>query len=222
MAAVLSARPARHRPVAAAGFPRRRWRQRLLGLALLASGAGMVPWLTYLAITLPARTSVPHWSAAWVGLDVMEAIGLVATGWLVRRGDAHRCLVAAATAMLLVVDAWLDISTAGSGLTGAVAMAACAELPMAALCSVVAYRAVRDSSRPPGLDSTGTEPGRHQGSAEPVTISDRGLSGGGRDDQRREARDALVAHPGFRERHRVARLPSPGAPQVGPAARHRP
>ena len=71
--------------------------------------------------------------------------------------------------MLLVVDAWFDISTAGSGLTEAVAMAACAELPMAALCSVVAYRAVRDSSRP-RLDNSGTEPGRHQAGAEPVTI----------------------------------------------------
>ena len=48
--------------------------------------------------------------------------------------------------MLLVVDAWFDISTAGSGLTETVAMATCAELPMAALCSVVAYRAVRDIS----------------------------------------------------------------------------
>jgi len=170
MAAVSSTLQARHRPVMAAGFPRRRWPGRLPGLALLASGAGMVPWLTYLAITLPARTSVPHWSAAWVGLDVMEAIGLAATGWLVRRGDPRRCLAAAATAMLLVVDAWFDISTAGSGLTEAVTMAACAELPMAVLCSVVACRAVRDSSRPPRADNPAAEPGRHQGDAEPTTI----------------------------------------------------
>ena len=170
MAAVVGTLPARHRPVVAAEFPRRRWRQRLPSLALLVSGAGMVPWLTYLAITLPARTSVPHWSAAWVGLDVMEAIGLAATGWLVRRGDSRRCLAAAATAMLLVVDAWFDISTASSGLTEAVAMATCAELPMAALCSVVAYRAVRDSSRPLRLGNSGAKPGRHQGGAEPVKI----------------------------------------------------
>jgi hypothetical protein len=170
MAAVVSTVPARHRPVVAAAFPRRRWRQRLPSLALLVSGAGMVPWLTYLAITLPTRTSVPHWSAAWVGLDAMEATGMAATGWLVRRGDPRRCLAAAATAMLLVVDAWFDISTAGSALIEAVAMAACAELPMAGLCSVVAYRAVRDSSRPPRLDNSGAEPGRPQGGAEPVTI----------------------------------------------------
>jgi hypothetical protein len=163
MAAVVSTLPARHRPVVAAEFPRRRWRQRLPGLALLVGGAGMVPWLTYLAVTLPARTSVPHWSAAWVGLDVMEAIGLAATGWLVRRGDPRRCLAAAATAMLLVVDAWFDISTAGSGLAEAIAMAAGAELPMAALCSVVAYRAVRDGSRPPVHGQVGAE---HQPGAE--------------------------------------------------------
>lgn len=174
MTTVASTLPARHRPVVAAGLPRRRWRQRLPGLALLVSGAGMVPWLTYLAIALPARTSVAHWSAAWVGLDVMEATGLAATGWLVRRGDPRRCLAAAATAMLFVVDAWFDISTAGSGVAEAVAMAACAELPMAALCSVVAYRAVRESSRPPRLDNSGAEPGRHQGDAEPATTLRRG------------------------------------------------
>ncbi len=170
MAAMVSTLPARHRPVTAT-LPRRRWRQRLLSLALLVSGAGLVPWLTYLAITMPARTSVSDWSAAWVGLDVMEAVGLAATGWLVRRGDPRRSLAAAATAMLLVVDAWFDISTASSGLTGAVAMAACAELPMAALCSVVAYRAVRDSSRPPRLDNSGAEPGGHRGDTDdPTTI----------------------------------------------------
>jgi hypothetical protein len=130
----------------------------------------MVPWLTYLAIALPARASVTHWSAAWVGLDIMEAVGLAATGWLVRRGDPRRCLAAAATAMLLLADAWFDISTAGSGLTQAVAMAACAELPMAALCSVVAYRAVHEIGRPPRLDNSGTEPGRHQSGAEPTII----------------------------------------------------
>ena len=116
MAAVVSTLPARHRPAAAAELPRRRWRQRLPGLALLVSGAAMVPWLTYLSRhAASAHERAALVLAAWVGLDVMEAIGLAATGWLVRRGDPRRCLAAAATAMLLVVDAWFDISTAGSG-----------------------------------------------------------------------------------------------------------
>jgi hypothetical protein len=125
---------------------RRRWRvsQRMLGLGMLACAAGMVPWLAVLAVTLPSATHVPHWSAAWVGLDGFEALGLAATGWLLRRGDRRRCLPATATAALLLVDAWFDVSTAGSGgsLTEAVAMAVFAEIPMAVLCAVVAWRAL--------------------------------------------------------------------------------
>jgi hypothetical protein len=124
----------------------RRWRvsQRLLGFGMLACAVGMVPWLVVLAVTLPSVTSVPHWSAAWVGLDGMEALGLAATGWLLRRGDRRRCLPAAATAALLLIDAWFDVSTAGSGgsLAEAVAMAVFAEIPMAVLCAVVAWRAL--------------------------------------------------------------------------------
>jgi hypothetical protein len=118
---------------------------RHLGLALLACGGGMVPWLFVLAATLPGTTRVPHWSMAWVGLDALEAIGLASTGWLLRRNDPRRCLTAAATAALLVTDAWFDITTSGSGgaLVEAIVMAAVAEIPMAALCVLLAYRTVR-------------------------------------------------------------------------------
>jgi hypothetical protein len=115
---------------------------RHLGLGLLACGFGMVPWLFVLAATLPGTTRVPHWSMAWVGLDAMEAIGLASTGWLLRRGDPRRCLTAMATSALLITDAWFDVTTSGSGgaLAEAVAMAVFAEIPMAVLCAVIAYR----------------------------------------------------------------------------------
>jgi hypothetical protein len=124
---------------------------RLLGLGFLLCAAGMVPWLAVLALTLPSATRVPHWSAAWVGLDALEALGLAATGWLVRRGDPRRCLPAVATAALLIADAWFDISTAGTGgpLIEAIVMAACAEIPAAVLCAVIAWRAI------PGQASNG-------------------------------------------------------------------
>jgi hypothetical protein len=110
--------------------------QRFLGLGLLASGLGLVPWLAELAVTLPPATRV-----AWVGLDSLEALGLIVTGILVRRGDRRRALTAAATAMLLLIDAWFDVTTSsGGGLIEAIAMAMLAEVPMAAICAAIAWR----------------------------------------------------------------------------------
>ncbi|WP_206311719.1 hypothetical protein [Streptomyces sp. DASNCL29] len=111
---------------------------------LLVSGAALVPWLYVLARTLPSTARVGHWNVAWVGLDALEALGLLATAALRRRGGGaaatrHR-LTAAATGALLVVDAWFDTVTAapGSELAAAVALALCAELPLAAVCPALA------------------------------------------------------------------------------------
>jgi hypothetical protein len=116
---------------------RRLLSQRFLGLGILASGIGLVPWLVVLAVTLPSATRV-----AWVGLDSLEALGLITTGLLVRRGDRRRVLTAAATATLLLIDAWFDVTTAsgGSALTESIAMAVLAEIPMAAICATIAWR----------------------------------------------------------------------------------
>lgn len=117
---------------------------RFLGAALVGCGVAMLPWLVVLANALPASARVPHWSAAWVGLDALEAAGLAVTGRLVLRRDPRRCLTATATAVLLVVDAWFDVVTSAPGtqLATAVAMAVGAELPMAALCLVLALRSL--------------------------------------------------------------------------------
>lgn len=119
----------------------RRW-HRYLGSALAGTGAAMVPWLFLLARELPAQATAAHWNTVWVGLDTLEALGLVSTGLLLRRRDPRVSLPAAATATLLVADAWFDVLTSAPGgerLT-AIAMAAGAELPMAALCAVLAVR----------------------------------------------------------------------------------
>lgn len=93
----------------------------------------------------PAATATAaHWPVAWVGLDALEALGLIATGFLAARGDRRHALAAAATATLLVVDAWFDTTTAAPGgdFATAVAMALGAELPLAALCGRLALRAL--------------------------------------------------------------------------------
>jgi hypothetical protein len=99
-------------------------------------------WAFVLCVTLPARATAANWPAVWAGLDVMEACGFAATGVLMLRHRRHRCLAAATTATLLVVDAWFDTMTAASGaeLALALAMAGGLELPLAGVCAAIAWR----------------------------------------------------------------------------------
>ncbi|MGW5048864.1 hypothetical protein [Streptomyces griseoluteus] len=115
---------------------------RWVGPVLLGLGLAMIPWVVYLHTSLPATAEAPHWAWAWTGLDVLEALGLGATGLLLRRGDARASLTAMAASALLVVDAWFDTMTAapGADLASAVAMALCAEIPLAAACALLAWR----------------------------------------------------------------------------------
>lgn len=117
---------------------------RLLGIVLGCCGIAMLPWLLVLANSLPAAES-----ATWIGLDILEATGLAATGLLMLRRDPRGCLTATATAVLLVADAWFDVTTAAPGteLATAAAMALGVELPMAVLCTVAALRSWPHSAR---------------------------------------------------------------------------
>lgn len=133
--------PKRARPQPGGTLPSRPvW----LGRGLVVVGAGMVPWLLVLARTLPASPRAAHWPIAWVGLDGLEALGLLVTGVALIRRRSWLCLAAAVTATLLVVDAWFDVITSapGSATAVAIAMAACPELPMAVLCAVLAVRSL--------------------------------------------------------------------------------
>jgi len=126
-------------PVPAAAARPNRAARLLVGL-----GLALLPWLVVLATTLPATTTVSHWSLAWVGLDCLEAVGLISTGVLLRRGDPRRCLTAMATSVLLVCDAWFDVTTSAPGaeVASALAMALLVELPLALFCARLAVRAL--------------------------------------------------------------------------------
>ncbi|MEE4544397.1 hypothetical protein V2S66_20750 [Streptomyces sp. V4-01] len=128
----------RRAPVAPTRAPRR-WP----AYVLLGGGVLLLPWLVLLALTLSSQT------LAWVGLDAMESVGLIATGLLVLRRHPLRTAAAAMTATLLLVDAWFDTTTStGSDLAFAVVLAVVAELPLAALCATVAVRAARTPAPP--------------------------------------------------------------------------
>lgn len=118
-----------------------------------AAAAVLLPWVALLAVALPASTRVRHWSVAWVGLDALQAAGLVATGVLLVRRHLAVSLVAGVTAGLLLVDGWFDVVTAQGGwdYVAAILMATLVELPLGVLCLLAGYRAV--SGRRPAAAS---------------------------------------------------------------------
>ncbi|MFF0478949.1 hypothetical protein [Streptomyces sp. NPDC004284] len=127
------------------GIPRLDRACRLRGRALVGAGLALLPWLGYLAGTLP-----PAEAAAWVTLDALEAAALLTAGSRLLRGDARHRAPAAAAAVLLLADACVDLATAAAGpdLAVAVAMAVLAEIPLAVLCAVTAARPSRTRPRP--------------------------------------------------------------------------
>ncbi|MFF9839030.1 hypothetical protein [Streptomyces sp. NPDC013740] len=109
--------------------------RRRRGRVLVGAGLILLPWLGYLAGTLPTAEA-----AAWVTLDALEAAALLTAGTRLLHTDPRHRAPAAAAATLLVADACMDLATAAPGaeLATAVAMAVLAELPLAALCLTLA------------------------------------------------------------------------------------
>jgi len=120
------------RPSGASGVIRRR----SLSIGAAAIGAlVMLPWIGYLASSLPLAESGGAWRIAWVGFDVVLALVLMMTAWLGfrRRQVAILGLLVAST--MLVTDAWFDVtlSYGTSGQWGAILSAGLLELPFAFL-----------------------------------------------------------------------------------------
>ncbi|WP_199566314.1 hypothetical protein [Streptomyces corynorhini] len=115
-------------------------RKKLFGRLLLATGLALVPWLAVLWTTLPDPYPAQHWRVAWVGFDALEIAGLLTSAMLVRRSDHRAPLASVATAVLLLVDAWFDVMTAGHYVVISLTLACTLELPLAALCAVFALR----------------------------------------------------------------------------------
>jgi hypothetical protein len=120
-------------------IPLPRWMTVLLALVALA----LVPWTLYLTSTLPSRHVTFHYDLAWVGFDVALAGSFAATAWATLRGSQWLVPLAAVTATMLCCDAWFDVLTSkpGSELWEALAEAAFAELPLAAVCGFIVYDA---------------------------------------------------------------------------------
>ena len=95
----------------------------------------LLPWIAYLAYSLPSRQVSADYDVAWAGFDVMLLAALAGTGYFALRRSRYLATAAAAAATLLVVDAWFDVMTTLPGQRlEPVALAAGVELPLAAVC----------------------------------------------------------------------------------------
>ena len=82
----------------------------LSALALVALGE--IGWTVYLGFNLPRHYTAQHWDLAWVGLDTAQVLMLLAAAWAAVTRRAVLMLFAFGAGVLLLVDAWFDVTTA--------------------------------------------------------------------------------------------------------------
>jgi hypothetical protein len=106
-----------------------------------------VPWVVFLAASLPATSRVND-RLAWVGFDVAEVVMLAVTAYLAWRGKAKVALAAMALATMLVVDAWFDVNTSTAGEERDMALGfAVLEVSLAAVSLWIAFHAASVARR---------------------------------------------------------------------------
>lgn len=106
---------------------------RRMALVCLGCAVVLIPWVAYLATSLPQTYVLANWNSAWVGFDVLLMALLGTTGVLARRAHPLHVPAAFASAAFLVADAWFDVMTSsGSAFVVSLAAAAIIELPLAA------------------------------------------------------------------------------------------
>lgn len=120
-------------------------RVRRIRLTLMMGGSvAMVPWVAYLAVTLPDNYVAHNWVVTWIGFDVLLVGFMLATLLL---GYLRRQLLvftAFTTGVLMICDAWFDLATAGPrDLRLSIITALLVELPLAIFMIVSAVRIMR-------------------------------------------------------------------------------
>jgi hypothetical protein len=120
-------------------------RVRRIRLTLMMSGSvAMVPWVGYLAVTLPDNYVAHNWVITWIGFDILLVGFMLATlvlGYLRRQ---LLVFTAFTTGVLMICDAWFDLMTAGPrDVRLSVVTALLIELPLAIFMIVSAVRIMR-------------------------------------------------------------------------------
>jgi hypothetical protein len=127
---------------AAPAAPKLLWQRRLVIVVTMSIAATVLTgWIVYLIVALPMERA-PGWRFAWVGFDIAELATYVVTAWAAWRYRRFVVLALFASAILLLCDAWFDMSlswrTPGWG--ASVLLSVAVEIPMAVLLIVLAVR----------------------------------------------------------------------------------
>jgi len=121
-----------------------------VAIVVTAGGAALlVPWVLYLAVTLPEAPTSGAWRLAWVGYDVALGLSLAVSSWLIWTRRRAAVVSLAVSAVLVLSDAWFDVclSWGTSGQTWALVSAFALELPVALLLGWEAARVLARSGR---------------------------------------------------------------------------
>jgi hypothetical protein len=126
-------------------LPLPRW----LGPLTVCCLAGFLPWIVYLAMTLPRRARADHYDLAWIGFDCAMWMVLAALAWSALRRHPATGPVAAVASTMLVVDAWFDVVTTSDKnlFILSLVLAVTAEIPLAIICAWAAINAEQIRAR---------------------------------------------------------------------------
>lgn len=101
-----------------------------------------LPYIGVLLLTLPNRVVSHNYRLTWVGFDLLLVLAMTRTAWLAWRRSPFVVNVASATATLLVVDAWFDVTTSPRHQVWlSFLLAVFVEIPVALLSLAIASRA---------------------------------------------------------------------------------
>lgn len=113
-------------------------------IILVVSAVVLVPWIAYLAVTLPRIYVTHNWDEAWVGFDILLLLLIAATAVLGVLRRQMVMLTGFATGVLLICDAWFDWMTSNRADVGwATVTALFVESPLAALVIIESCRLLR-------------------------------------------------------------------------------
>lgn len=110
---------------------------------VVLNAVAFLPWMVYLAFTLPRREDADHYDVAWLGFDIALWLCIAGLAYCAIRRRAGFAPLAAVTSALLFVDAWFDVvtsSTRGEFMAAAL-LALFAEIPGAVICGWMAINA---------------------------------------------------------------------------------